>query len=122
MSSSHFTQNGDLLWNDPRLQKWRMEVTGVENDDTPQRDITVTKHGSGGEEVTRYIGSWLRLSPIGGGGSSVVYSEKHSFTSHMRAVKQLTKSNDGWAKREIEQMLWVKAVCDLSGGPCRRGE
>lgn len=122
MDSSHyFDQCRDSLADDHRLQKWRMAVTDVRFDRTPARDIASITHGSGGEEVVRYTGSWNRRSQIGGGGSGVVYCEAHTTTPQVRAVKQLLMSNHAWAKREIDCMLWAKKVSQQPATPCLEG-
>lgn len=91
-----------------KLNRYRLDVTTVIYDKTPENDIAMITHDTGGDKVTEYIGSWKRVSVIGRGGSGVVYLESCAATGSVRAVKQLMTTRNEWRRREIDGMLLVK--------------
>ncbi|KAL0639030.1 hypothetical protein Q9L58_001912 [Maublancomyces gigas] len=88
-----------------RVNRYRLDVTTVTYDKTPENDIAMITHETGGDKVTEYIGSWKRESVIGSGGSGVVYLESCAAAGSVRAVKQLMTTRNEWRRREIDGML-----------------
>lgn len=88
---------------------YKLDVTVTVNPDN-EANINSTQHNSGGKEVTKYTGTWVRQKVLGIGHFGAVYLEKHTSTEELRAVKQLMKGAAAWHDREIDCMILVKNV------------
>lgn len=91
------------------LEEYKLDVTVTVTPDK-EANINTTRHDSGGKEVMKYTGTWIRQSLLGIGSFGAVYLEKHASTKTPRAVKQLMKGTAAWHDREMDCMISVKNV------------
>lgn len=70
----------------------------------------ITRHVSGGQAATQYLGTWVRERRLGSGGYGVVYLEHNPEARLYRAVKRLEGGNTDQHDREIAQMIKVIKV------------